>query len=146
MNRRDFLRLVGIGAAAVAIEPARKLWFVGSNAPVGSRVERVNAAIARGDLTFDDHVSHIKEHYESWKRIGSTDLTFATPDENARWFYDETESLKQVRAFEEDFHRAAHSAALRTLAGRVDLACGFASQGLISRDEVFELLTDPKTS
>lgn len=45
LNRRDFLKALGIGAAAVAapvlVEPVRKLWFVGSTAPVGSRVERV---------------------------------------------------------------------------------------------------------
>jgi hypothetical protein len=42
MNRRGFLTALGIGATAVAIEPVRKLWFVGSNAPVGSRGERVS--------------------------------------------------------------------------------------------------------
>src|SRR5690349_3524999 len=43
MNRRDFLKALGVGAAAVVIEePVRKLWFVGSNAPVGSRIERVD--------------------------------------------------------------------------------------------------------
>lgn len=41
MNRRDFLRLFGLSAAGLAIEPVRKLWFVPSNAPVGSRVERL---------------------------------------------------------------------------------------------------------
>lgn len=39
-TRRGFLKFLGIGAAAAIIEePVRKLWFVGSNAPVGSRVE-----------------------------------------------------------------------------------------------------------
>lgn len=42
MNRRDFLKALGIGTAALAIEPARKMWFVPSTAPVGSRVERFN--------------------------------------------------------------------------------------------------------
>ena len=41
MNRRDFLKALGIGTAALAIEPARKMWFVPSTAPVGSRVERL---------------------------------------------------------------------------------------------------------
>lgn len=41
LTRRSFLTALGIGAAALAIEePVRKLWFVGSNAPVGSRIER----------------------------------------------------------------------------------------------------------
>lgn len=43
MNRRDFLKLLGVGAAAALIEePVRKMWFVPSTAPVGSRVERVD--------------------------------------------------------------------------------------------------------
>lgn len=45
MNRRGFLKALGIGALAAAapelIEPVRKLWFVPSSAPVGSRVERL---------------------------------------------------------------------------------------------------------
>lgn len=45
MNRRDFLRgLLASGIATAAtpaiVEPVRKLFFVPSNAPVGSRVER----------------------------------------------------------------------------------------------------------
>lgn len=48
MRRRDFLRgLLGAGIATAAtpaiVEPVRKLWFVPSNAPVGSRVERLSA-------------------------------------------------------------------------------------------------------
>lgn len=42
MNRRDFLRLMGLGAAApLLVEPVRRMWFVPSSAPVGSRVERL---------------------------------------------------------------------------------------------------------
>lgn len=45
MNRRDFLRALGLGAVAVAaeplVEPVRRMWFVPSTAPVGSRVERL---------------------------------------------------------------------------------------------------------
>jgi hypothetical protein len=44
LSRRGFLGLLGLGAAGIAagelIEPVRKLWFVGSTAPVGSRIER----------------------------------------------------------------------------------------------------------
>lgn len=41
VTRRGILKALGIGAAAALIEePVRKLWFVGSNAPVGSRIER----------------------------------------------------------------------------------------------------------
>jgi len=40
MNRRNFLKAMGLGAAALWVEePVRKLWFVSSNAPVGSRIE-----------------------------------------------------------------------------------------------------------
>lgn len=42
MNRRDFLRLLGLGAATTAagivlpqVEPVRRFWQVGRNAPVG---------------------------------------------------------------------------------------------------------------
>lgn len=45
MNRREFLKAMGLGGLALVapeiIEPERKLWFVPSNAPVGSRVERL---------------------------------------------------------------------------------------------------------
>ena len=44
VTRRGMLKALGIGAAAALIEePVRKLWFVGSNAPVGSRIERLEA-------------------------------------------------------------------------------------------------------
>jgi len=47
LNRRDFLKVLGIGvlgtAAPVILEPERKMWFVPSSAPVGSRVERLTA-------------------------------------------------------------------------------------------------------
>jgi len=46
LTRRGVLGLLGLGSAGVAaeqlIEPVRKLWFVASNAPVGSRVERAS--------------------------------------------------------------------------------------------------------
>jgi hypothetical protein len=49
MNRRDFLKLIGIGSAVAAVpeliaEPVRRIWQVSSNAPVGSRIERVSYA------------------------------------------------------------------------------------------------------
>jgi hypothetical protein len=51
ITRRGILKALGIGSLALAaepiLEPARKLWFVGSNAPVGSRIERLDAATAR---------------------------------------------------------------------------------------------------
>lgn len=48
-TRRSFMKYLGVGAAAAIIEePVRKLWFVGSNAPVGSRIERVMFA---GNIT-----------------------------------------------------------------------------------------------
>jgi hypothetical protein len=44
MRRRDFLRVLGLGAAAVAtpvvLVPERHVWAVPSNAPVGSRLEQ----------------------------------------------------------------------------------------------------------
>ena len=44
LTRRGILKALGIGTLALAaepiLEPARKLWFVSSNAPVGSRIER----------------------------------------------------------------------------------------------------------
>jgi len=50
LTRRGILKALGIGAAALAaepiLEPARKLWFVGSNAPVGSRIERVDPEVS----------------------------------------------------------------------------------------------------
>lgn len=40
LTRRGILKALGIGAAAAIIEePIRKLWFVPSTAPVGSRIE-----------------------------------------------------------------------------------------------------------
>lgn len=51
LTRRGILKALGIGAAALAaepiLEPARKLWFVPSNAPVGSRIERLDRVTAR---------------------------------------------------------------------------------------------------
>lgn len=45
LGRRGFLKALGIGATAIAaeelLEPVRKIWVVPSNAPVGSRIERV---------------------------------------------------------------------------------------------------------
>jgi hypothetical protein len=53
ITRRGILKALGIGAAVVAaepmlstLEPVRKLWFVGSNAPVGSRIERVDPEVS----------------------------------------------------------------------------------------------------
>jgi len=44
LTRRGILKALGIGTLALAaepiLEPARKLWFVSSNAPVGSRIEQ----------------------------------------------------------------------------------------------------------
>jgi len=56
LTRRGFLQALGIGAAAAALpalpetdpellEPRRKLWAVPSNAPVGSRIERVDPGV-----------------------------------------------------------------------------------------------------
>lgn len=66
LDRRGFLQLLGVGAAAVAvepiIEPVRKLWFVGSNAPVGSRIERVDystsvmLSLEHGHTYFDEAI------------------------------------------------------------------------------------------
>lgn len=43
LTRRGILKALGIGAAALALEPIlepqKKLWFVPSSAPVGSRIE-----------------------------------------------------------------------------------------------------------
>ena len=73
MNRRDFLKLLGVGTAALAVEPVRKMWFVPSNAPVGSRVERWTNA----------------DGSPVWPiRVGSTDITFNAPDESEPWFYE----------------------------------------------------------
>lgn len=53
-TRRGFLKFLGIGAASAIIEePVRKLWFVGSNAPVGSRIESV---------AYDFPVVSVNEH------------------------------------------------------------------------------------
>lgn len=46
MNRRDFIRLIGVSAAAAAVPavlvPERRIWQVPANAPVGRRIERVH--------------------------------------------------------------------------------------------------------
>jgi hypothetical protein len=47
MNRRDFLKGLGLGALyaaapAILAPPEKKMWFVPSSAPVGSRVERLS--------------------------------------------------------------------------------------------------------
>jgi hypothetical protein len=49
VTRRGILKALGLGAATLALEPilepvAKKMWFVPSTAPVGSRVERLEAA------------------------------------------------------------------------------------------------------
>src|SRR5262245_48492973 len=54
MNRRDFLKLISLTTAAVAAaplieEPRRKLCFVPSSAPVGSRVEPPEFRVAYDD-------------------------------------------------------------------------------------------------
>lgn len=52
MNRRDLLRLLGLGAAAVAapaiLVPERRIWQVSRTAPVGSRIERAYARVDYG--------------------------------------------------------------------------------------------------
>lgn len=67
LNRRDFLRAMGVGALTAAapalIEPERKLWFVGSNAPVGSRVERLDRVTAR------EWALKIDISEEQWERL-----------------------------------------------------------------------------
>lgn len=45
LSRRGFLKAMGVGAAAVVIAPAPKLFFVPSNAPVGSRIEVIPADV-----------------------------------------------------------------------------------------------------
>jgi len=49
LTRRSILKALGIGTAALALEPilepvAKKMWFVPGTAPVGSRIERIEAA------------------------------------------------------------------------------------------------------
>ena len=57
MLRRDFLRIFGAAIATAAVpaivEPARKLWFVPSNTPVGSRVEQPSWVDGNGRARFD---------------------------------------------------------------------------------------------
>jgi hypothetical protein len=40
LTRRSLLSALGLGTAALIVEPVTKMWFVPSNAPVGSRIER----------------------------------------------------------------------------------------------------------
>jgi hypothetical protein len=63
MNRRDFLKLLGIGAATTAagivlpeaiVEPRRRLWQVGRNAPVSGLRYRMAIEGFPGEYAFDN--------------------------------------------------------------------------------------------
>lgn len=86
-TRRGFLQALGIGAAAVAaetlVEPARKLWFVGSTAPVGSRIERVdflvNPKMSHGIVECDGLVGVVSNEdlYDGYQFTGQKPEEFA---------------------------------------------------------------------
>lgn len=77
-TRRSFLSALGIGAAAIVVpelvlEPRRRFWQVGRNAPVGERFRRVGST----DITFDadapafvfyqsDGVEHPLHYADAW--------------------------------------------------------------------------------
>lgn len=98
LSRRGFLGLLGLGAAGVAadqlIEPVRKLWFVPSNAPVGSRIERPEFIVQElkppGELNLGWYGGHGQPHHllgaaESigWKANGVLGCTPADALERA---------------------------------------------------------------
>jgi hypothetical protein len=102
LTRRTFLAALGIGAAAVAIEePVRRMWFVPSSAPVGSRVERLTRDPLDGPWPrvyagrweaghgwqMDGVQAAVKSRYDAWARIGSRDTTF-NPDAPGLYFQD----------------------------------------------------------
>lgn len=119
MNRRGFLKLLGIGAAAAVapaiILPERKIWQVSRNAPVPSRFYGVRDILAEsGGSLFGVDPGYSAKNFvwARWddeskmlvvdeidkadvladsRRIGSQDLTFERPSEDQAAYWAEVD-------------------------------------------------------